>query len=464
MTLEINKDKITPIAFAVPVESNTKSSKEASKQLLALLTALEGSIEAIASETSSEGKQPIINVTSETAAGNSNGYAQSMASMAQMLAELQILIAKSTKDKTDDDSKLSKAQLQTLQTAYSDLEKQLKNSQSDGNKQTTLATVEKVLTIALAIVVSLIAVACGQFLLAGIVMGEMILQETGAFDAASKGLSTVLQDMGMSKEAADIVAKILIVVVVVILTAVVAPQAAAEEVAETTTEIAAEETASTSEEVTTTVSEEVSTQSSEVSSNIASKIAQRLSTRTSLCINVGVQTTLNTGLTQNIADEIVEGVAKLTPMSDKEKKKAEMIVSLILTILLMILQVASATSMPSEVTDETTLLGKMKAFLQNNPALMKGLNYSKVGLNLANFATSGMQGLVSVNQGLTEKDIAKDEYSITIVQNIIDAISKGMSSTQKHESDAQAAFAQEAQSLSQLFASDRAVADLLLQG
>lgn len=157
MTVEINtKNHISPVALVAVGEP-----KNDSKQLLALISSLQNSMEMVTSQASDQ----IATVN------NANGqtYEQAMVAMAHMLAELQIIVTQLTKDKSDYDTEIAKTQLKILTTAYNDLETKMKSADGLGDKASTLSTVLKVITIAIAVVVSVAALACGQVEIAALV-------------------------------------------------------------------------------------------------------------------------------------------------------------------------------------------------------------------------------------------------------------------------------------------------------
>ena len=306
----------------------------------------------------------------------------------------------------------AKAAAKIAEEMMSKAEKELKQLEKQEHEQSKRSFWGKVFKVAavVAIVVGVVAfIALGQPEIALAIGVAGAAGMAGLYEDAAKGLSKLLQLMGVPPKIADITADAIVMAVTIFLTMGYGEFAGLEAGAEIVGEEVAEETATEgSTEETESLMSRAQNMLSDLKDAIGNKAGQLsrfIGPRVGLTMTVGATALSNL----NIAQDLLAAL----PLSEKKRKKlfpiieAVQILAALLTALLGGggLSTATTASVAADAGEEATTaqkaFAKLDQFLSENPGVF--LNLQRV-INLG--AGTG-SGVVRLLNGLTELEIAK---------------------------------------------------------
>lgn len=306
----------------------------------------------------------------------------------------------------------AKAAAKIAEEMMSKAEKELKQLEKQEHEQSKRSFWGKVFKVAavVAIVVGVVAfIALGQPEIALAIGVAGAAGMAGLYEDAAKGLSKLLQLMGVPPKIADITADAIVMAVTIFLTMGYGEFAGLEAGAEIVGEEVAEETATegSTEETESLMSraQNMLSDLKEAIGNKAGQLSRFIGPRVGLTMTVGATALSNL----NIAQDLLTAL----PLSEKKRKKlfpiieAVQILAALLTALLGGggLSTAATASVAADAGEEATTaqkaFAKLDQFLSENPGVF--LNLQRV-INLG--AGTG-SGVVRLLNGLTELEIAK---------------------------------------------------------
>lgn len=376
-----------------------------------------------------------------------------MAQMAQMISLLQVEIGKASKNKSDLDQQMANETIQSLQAKLQDLETQAKQLLAEQNKNNVLGTILKVVEGVAGGVIAGIALLAGQPELAVMIVVLTTLAISGALDKVTTEFSSGLQQLGVSPEAADAIAKVAVVAITVLVTLGVGSEGAAEEVLDDALE--------NSTEAATQVSTAAGRSAAEAADGVAEDAGEQAETLTqklqrlnpfrslSKSTNMAILAGAQVASTVNPFSAIVAAL----PIKDQHLKNILEVVATVLQDLLCMIAGAGAGAAAATSSAASQLLSTAN--------VMKGLFALQAGGGLTQ---AGLDAGVSANdfsQAKIMSKMAEDQANVYLYQSMYSEINQGIQNSQKHTADTIKEQNQMVKSFSNLTAGWRAFAELL---
>lgn len=303
---------------------------------------------------------------------------------------------------------------------------------------------------------------------------------SGAFEDIANGISSVLQDCGVPKLTADIIAKVFVLVIVIAVTFYCAPGSAAGEAADTGTEIAedASDTAIEMDELgsdgstvtssSTTAATDTASATSKLGKVLKAVKAVLKNVRGNLIVSNSLQT-----LSQLNLNEVIDQI----PMSNDERKKVELGLEITLMVLTLISSITTAYAMSGGVASGTSPLSRLLSRSTSVASLGRFIasGFSKVGSGTMMSAAelsrqammlvaSGLQiaeGAILIKQASLTKDLAHataNSEMVKVNMNMTDAMALN---TIKHDTAVQQQHVEQDKHFQQNFAAgEKAFAQL----
>jgi hypothetical protein len=432
------------------VEEEKEQAKQR-KQLLALATVLKelegglastrGSIEAAATDTPQAAAQDSENSPFETA----------MAQMALVMQLLEVKIAEADHSKSQSDEVIAKAEATRAQEVLQEVKQKLQDIADARAKQAVADFWTKLVSWVAAVVVAVISIAFGQVEIAVLALTMTTLATTGAFEKMADGISELLQKAGMSKMAADIVAKVFVLVVVIAVSFAVAPTSAAAEVTDAVDE-GTEMTTFSSQEAEEEVAEEVEGAATSESSSAANtggslltklgkvwkavNLFNRLSPRTNLVIMNTIQTLSQINV-EKIVDDIPPG-----QMSNEEKERLKTILSIVIMIATIIASVGGGSAitetMAASKVGAGSRLAKLfpiisKFALRVDAKTLTVLENLRRAASFISSATQAAEGIFTIQQGALSAEFAASNADLEVNNILMEMQSASASSSIKYD-------------------------------
>lgn len=440
--------------FAV---QESKNGSKKSKDLLQLATILQGLEEEITSTKGAISSSQVVPAANNSQGSATSPFGEAMAGLAYMMQMLEVAISKADHDKAKNDYALAQAHMKLAQTQYDEVQKKLQDIADEQAKQKTIDFWTKFAEIAAACIVTGIALAFGQVEIAVMTIAMTAMSVSGAFEDIANGVSDVLQDCGVPKLTADIVAKVLVLVVVIALTFYCAPESAAGEAVDTGTEIGEEATDSV--EMTETAGSSAGSTASTTATDATSETsklgkvlkATKAFLQRNVRANLIVSNTLQT-LSQINLNEIIDEIPQ-DKLSDKAKKDLELALEITLIVLTLLSSMATAVSMSGGVTSGTSRAARLVSKSKNlvkigqliSSTLAKGVNgaalvsaeTARLGAVLVASALQIAEGAILIKQGNLTKDLANATANMDLLQVYMQMMNSSALSTLKHDANVQ---------------------------
>lgn len=385
------------------------SEKEKEKQqeeLLKLAAALQA-VESDLAESKAAAKEgKVVQLKSAKGADDdSNGpsskaFADAMAAMVLALQQLQIDITEFSQKKASYDAGISQEQVALAQHNLQQAIQALQKVQSEGFWE-KFAEAFVAAFSAIAAVIT-----CNPELL--IITAISILAMTGVMSKITQGISDVLQDMGVPKDAADVIAAAVVVIIVMVATLGMGEAAAAETVAE---------------EATTEVAADSSSFISKVK-NLLQKINvfNKLSPRANLMIVSAVQSISSTGLITDLAELIMAH----TNVSKKERQLVEQILSYIVAAIAIIVSIGASTGMATSSSASNTVADMDAKFLKFSRAFFRIAGFGQAAGGLT-------EGGLNISKGILQKDLAIINANMILIRTAMEMDNTQTTEDQKHQ-------------------------------
>lgn len=448
------------------VQASKESSKK-SKDLLQLATILQGLEEEIASTKGAISSSSQVTPAANNAQGSSTSpFGQAMAQMAFAMQMLEVAISKADHSKANNDYSIAQSQMKLAQSQFNDVQSKILEIEKEKEKESTINFWTKFAEIAAAVIITGIALAFGQVEIAAMTIAMTALSVSGAFEKAADGVSSLLQDCGVPKLTADIIAKVFVLVVVIALTFYCAPESAAGEAVDTGTEIGEEasNTAIEMEEMGSSAESTASTASSTASdaTSFASKLGKvwktvNLFNRLSVRSNMIIMNTLQ-ALSQINVNEVIEDIPQ-GQMSDSKKKELEQILTIVIMIATLLATIGSGSAMSEASSAGKVVSGSSRMSRSLTPifktigrlfspvvkatataggaAVLTGAEITRQALMLAAAGLQIAEGTILINQGNLTKDLAKATANMDLVQVLMEMMNSSAINTIKHDGNVQ---------------------------
>ncbi len=417
--------------------------------LVALKEALSGAKSGESGKAAAKGEGKIVNLGppsgGSATVGNDNGLrslADAMAEMEMILQLLQMTIVQEGQKKATIDQNIAQIQ---VQLSKANLEKTVEQLQ----KIATMSFWEKIAEWFVAAVSAIAAfVTLNPELLAITVLS--VLAATGALSALTSGISSLLQDMGVPKDDANIAASVFVVVLTIVCSFGLGSISAPEAVAENAGEIEMEQI---TEEVTEEVASQVGQAGAEGANGSSStlqkalgflkQLSSRLSPGVKAAIVGGFQSISSTGLFTNIVEA--------TKTSDQEKQNIEEILGIVVAVLAVIATIGASLSTAGNATSKIT-----EKLVKEAGSIFKILSYSQAAGGLA-------QGSFSIAQGVFEKFLADAKAGFELLQAQQKMTSAQTADDQKTMSTVLKSIGVDPKTIRELVAGDAAIANLITE-
>lgn len=374
----------------------SKDRAKQNKELLHLASVLRGLEHEVAgakdgglgaTEKKGEKGPKVVNLNAQQSQGPQgpkNRFEAAMTEMALMLQMLQVDIVKFQRNKTNDETNMSKAMISLYKSIEHKIEKKIEKIAKKKKLEKTINFWTKIAEAVVTAIVVAIALAFGQVEIAALVIVMYAVSASGLLSKAEKALAPViaklLKDLGFHgkgiKLASEIIATVLIMAAIGGITYFLAPEDlgseavnAGEEIAEDTEDsVDAVELADMGGEE-TTEAEETAQEAEETSqgqeakkvSNVRKFLRKiRLPTKYNMMIMA-----LSQSITQlNIPQTFVDGMEINRKLSKKQKEQIEMIVSVIVAIIALLASVGSGDALADamgegEVKGGTSMAAKL---------------------------------------------------------------------------------------------------------
>jgi len=434
---------------------NEKERKKQQEELLKLVAALKSVEEAVASgkaaATKEDGKIVSLKTPEEANSSGSGGVssdemAEMMAELALALQTLQVDITKAGQQKATFDANNAKVQNEVAKQNLDKAIKQLEAIQNESWWQKLIGWIVAIVSAIAAIVTF------NPELL--VITAISVMAATGLLSKITQGIADVLEDMGVPKDIANVVAAAVLVIIIMICSLGTGEGAAAEVVAETATEDGVEmaNMAGEAAEDATAATENTASNASTFMEKAGAffkkiNLFNRLSLRANTMIVGVVQGIASTGLVTNIAQLIMDH----TKMSKEEQEKIQEILSLIVAFIAVIVSLGGTAASAEKATAQAS----SKLFqLSRNLSLIGGISQ---GVGQA--AEGGLQ----ISQGVLEADLAKIKASMELLMVAMNMNNTNMTEDQKNDADIIKEQNTGNRSLSKLVAGEQGFTALLTQ-
>lgn len=444
------------------------------------------------------------NISAEVASGQGIGnslMASILSEMTSAVSLLKIAMEKFTSKASDSSTTLARAFMEEAQT---NLQKAIQDSQNIAQQQTQQSfwsTFLKVVSIVVSVIVIVVSIATGQFLLAALAIGFLVMQESGATSKITTDIKNGLEKLGISPALAQVLADIIVVASIMAITlgagmaiggsaaasgaATAANDATAQGTADATANAAQQAANSTAATTAGETTEEgasaSSTAAADQSASVAAKesnsffdnaffkTARRVCTRivntfkgfsttTNAVIFAGAQTTMATNLFQDIALEI----ASAHHMNEKQKEKLLIALEVLGALTCIILGGLSANAIASAPSETPAFIKTLTTRLGPN-----FIKYAMGGTLAGTALQAGAEGklcAIDANLAPVEASLGQDEALSTFFQTYEKMIGDQQTAIIQHSaSEMKEASAVRSQVLSELFAGDAAIAQILSQ-
>jgi hypothetical protein len=297
---------------------------------------------------------------SQGAQGSKNRFEDAMTELALMLQMLQVDIVKFQRNKTNDETQMSTAMVSLYKSIAKDIQNKIEKQEKAEKSQKALSFWTKIAEAVVTALVVGIALAFGQVEIAAMAIVMYAASASGLMSKAesglAKGIEAGLKACGAHgkdlKLISNIIATVVILVVIAALTFMIAPEDIAGEAvngAENIGEEAADEGSNAVEM--TDVTEDTST-TTEESTEKVSRIRQilrklRLPTKANMMIMA-----LSQSISQmNIPQTVLDGMEINHKLSDEQKQKIEMIVTLVVAIMALLASVGSGDALADTMSE-----------------------------------------------------------------------------------------------------------------
>ncbi|MBS0605014.1 MAG: hypothetical protein JSS60_08300 [Verrucomicrobia bacterium] len=342
---------------------------------------------------------------------------QAIGQLMGLLAELEGEIAKWGNEKSQINSQVGTAMLNEMTAQVNEAQSELQKVIDSQSSSDFWSVFTKVAEVVLAVVLSTVAILCGQPELAVIIIAMTVLAVSGLMDKATEGISDLLQKAGMSPEAANLLSAAIIIVATIVITIATCgatASAAADAVTDETVEVAEESTEMTtfsdSSEGSST-SESTSSESAQQSQNVskwqrlvnaAKWLRENTFGRLPKIVNLGIvagsMAVGSTNFGQYLAAEVLSKI--------KDGKEKEALTILIETIVTLLAALAGAGA--GATAASTSSLYQ----LTNISTVLKGLMATEFAVGLA-------QGGAQIKQGSVQTDLSNETEVLGEIQAFI---------------------------------------------
>lgn len=416
-----NSQEIAQIEAMLAAALQQQSEKEGDKSTLAVLIAtLSEVLASLQGNNSNNSNAPTPESLPPPPAG-ANGpteadMSRAVAQLAAALSELQVLLGKYGAEKQNLNNSDMQAMIDQAQAAVKKAEDDLQKLQEQQSHHSFWDIFLKVITAVVGAIFTAVALLTGQVELAIVIVALTVASETGAFGAATKAVSDLLQALGVPAKDANIIASVLVIVATIVLTVATcgaaAPEAAAdvgEEVADTT----AQEVEQTVQETVTETTSEESNSVLNTVKNALNKVGNfvkeynpfsKLSTTTNMAIMTGSQAVMGS----NFATYLVEA---LPGLSSKEKEKLEKILNIIQDIICTIASVGSGMAVGSASSAAEQTYASTTA--------LRALNIAGYGAQVAGAGGNFALAHVDFEMAQLQASLGTDYASSNLFQNLM---------------------------------------------
>ena len=369
---------------------------------------------------------------------------QAMAQMTAFLQNLQVKIVQFQNQISAFDAEAARAEVIATQANLKAVQKQVQKIYKKQEDQKILGIFTKVLESVIGVVMAVLAVVLVQPEL--LFMAAMTFASAaGLTQEATNGIASLLQDMGVPEEVAQIVAAVLVTVVVIVVSIAAAPAATAN---------AAGEAVAVSEDV-ANAAEEISSAGAKIVQGLktaASKIGgfiktvnlfNRLTPAQNLVLMSTTQALMQTGLLSDLAK------VSTKKSSAEEQEKIQMVVEIIGSIAALLVTLGASAGAVAGTEQEVQsavnaskfqgLLNRASQNIKNMVGslsqLVKTTNIIRQGATAAEFAVAMSTGIVGVVQGKLEETLGAINADLTLVQAASNMNSDETSSDGRHAAD-----------------------------
>jgi len=247
----INIQALIAANFAQEAKNSEKNGD--SQAALALLSqTLEELLEQTNPDVGKSSNGTIASAPSQTSANEGPSDAQMQAAIGQLMAlltTLECMIAKFSNQNAQSNSSIGQAMMQEMQAQVQQATEEMQKAAKDENRQKFWSIFTKTAEAVVGVALIGVALLCGQPELAAVILVFTVLAATGGMSKMTEGLgnalSAALVKMGVPKDTADVIGKVLADVIVIaasILITAATCGAGAGTVAQETTDIAASTT------------------------------------------------------------------------------------------------------------------------------------------------------------------------------------------------------------------------------
>ncbi len=388
-------------------------------------------------------------------------FGEEMADLAAVLQMLQVEIVKYQRNKSKDETNISKAMTKMFKLIETDIENKIHQQTKEAHKHKLISLFTKIIGAIVTAVVCTIALAFGQVEIAALMIAMYVVMTTGVMSKVQTLLAKGLNDMGIhNKLADDIIAAAVILLVVGGVTGFIAPADIAEEVVSSVEDVTEE--ASDAVEMTVVGGEDAS-EATNATESVTKKVTKlrkflrkiRFSTRKNLILMNVSQSLTQVNLNQIALDIATQSGHHL---SDKEKEKLELILSIVVAVLAALVSLGAGDALADSMSmgqvgggtsKAAKLLGKVFGDVSNTAVgrtlsrmstvleevvgpqgplwlerARRVLVTGEVGLKVA-------EGMVSVDQGEIDESLGVDQAAMDFVQEAMSSANSEQSDTQK---------------------------------
>lgn len=471
---EINLTAINqPSTAPVDLENKSKKRKDHLLQLATVLNSLNGELTSIKASTSESSPPALEEVTNPSTDGNQK-IGDAMAKMMLALQMLEILLAQFSKQKANNDNQIAAALITQAKQILSDSQEQLKKLTQEQQDQKEQDFWIKFAEIAVAAIITVVAIATAQPWLAVLTIAMTVASVTGGFDKLSTLISDGLKSDGVSPMWADIIAKAIVLVAVLIVTAGLSPGTAATAVAkdaETAGVEMVDMSAGAAAEASTTATEAANTAAE--GSGFMSKLSYwngkinplSWNTRATMMVMNGMQ-----AVSQMNVAQIVEDAPNVSPDKKKEIEKYLTIILAIVTILVSIAGAAGMSSLASSgrmIGSENGILRPLINFMKTlvgDAQTMSALESLRLTLVAGSAVTQVEEGATLIQQGTTQAALAQDNALSDLNGTTLQMSNVATADSQRFEMTSQKQHASaDADSVKSLGEGEQAFSELLTQ-
>jgi len=434
------------ISVQPPFAEEDKERAKERKNLLALATVLKELESGLVSTRGQIQEAGSPSGSSATASGSA--FEDAMADMETALQLLEIVITKAGQSKGKSDELIAQAYVKRAADVAKEVQDKIAEIADEKAQQAVEAFWSKVGAWVGAVLISIAAVAAGQVEVAVLTIAMTTLVTTGAFEKAADGISSLLQQIpGVSKLAADIIAKVFVLVVVVAVSFAAAPASAASEV-ESTVEDAETEMQNLSQEIEGATGEATGAAEAApaTTGTLLDKLGKvwkavnlfnRLGTRANTVIMNTVQTLSQIGI-GTIVDDV-----PTDQMSKDDKERLKMILSIVIMIATLIVSIGGASAMSEAMgagQGGISKLGKLCSALVKfaQKIDVKGMMVLEALRKVASGASSATQiaeGATTIRQGQSTLDLANSNAILDVLSVLMETQSSSASSSVKATAD-----------------------------